>query len=167
MDIGGIIKNYRTAAGMDQSTLGQLLGVSAKTISSWEVNRTQPKMQFIEDMCAVFNCKKSDFLGDEPESFILNHEEKAIITNYRKASQDIKNTICKILDITPKHKKRPIIKVSIPQTDSQEFKEYIDKIHHKRRAATARLHGAHIEAEFMNESPIISHTIKTKRNNKT
>lgn len=74
MDIGGKIKRFRMQSGMDQKTLAQKLHVSPKTVSSWEVNRTQPKMDMIDAMCRVFNCKRSDFLDDDvaDESFLIN-----------------------------------------------------------------------------------------------
>ena len=68
MDLGGKIKNYRIRCGMDQKTLAQHLNVSPKTVSSWEVNRTEPKMEMIEAMCNVFGCNKSDFLDEEPRN---------------------------------------------------------------------------------------------------
>lgn len=117
MNIGATIKKYRLASNMEQKDLGALLGVSAKTISSWEVNRTQPKMGKIEEMCKILNCKKSDFLGEEPQDQIiistpasLNKEEEQIIVKYRLASEDIKNSVCKILDIQRLDKSKRIPK---------------------------------------------------------
>lgn len=74
MDIGGKIKRFRKQSDMDQKTLAQKLNVSPKTVSSWEVNRTQPKMDMIDAMCRVFNCKRSDFLDEDvdDESFWIN-----------------------------------------------------------------------------------------------
>lgn len=65
MDIGAKIKKYRLEKNMEQKELAKILNVSPKTISSWEVNRTQPKMEMIEAMCNVFGCKKSDFMDDD------------------------------------------------------------------------------------------------------
>lgn len=64
MDLGAKIKKYRLDLSMDQKTLAQKLNVSPKTVSSWEVNRTQPKIEMIEAMCQVFGCKKTDFLDE-------------------------------------------------------------------------------------------------------
>jgi len=69
MDIGGAIRKYRISNNMEQKELAKLLHVSDKTISSWETNRTQPKMEMIEAMCKIFNCQKSDFLDDVPMEF--------------------------------------------------------------------------------------------------
>lgn len=65
MDLGAKIKKYRAQLGMDQRDLAHRLNVSPKTVSSWEVNRTQPKMEMIDAMCKVFGCKRSDFLDED------------------------------------------------------------------------------------------------------
>lgn len=62
MDIGDKIKKFRKKSGMEQKELARRLNISPKTVSSWEVNRTQPKMEMIEAMCKIFQCRKSDFL---------------------------------------------------------------------------------------------------------
>ena len=42
--IGDNIRRLREEKGMSQSELAKKLFISDKTISSWEVNRTEPKM---------------------------------------------------------------------------------------------------------------------------
>lgn len=69
MDIGGTIRKYRISNNLEQKDLAKFLHVSDKTISSWENNRTQPKMEMIEAMCQIFHCQKSDFLDDAPMEF--------------------------------------------------------------------------------------------------
>ena len=64
MDIGKQIKKFRKNLGLKQSDLAEKLHVTSQAVSSWETNRTQPKMDMIEEMCKIFHCKKSDFLAD-------------------------------------------------------------------------------------------------------
>ena len=127
MDIGGIIRQLRKANDLKQSDLAAKLHVTPQAISSWEKNRTQPKMEMIEDMCRIFNCKKSDFLedsvSDHPDTVEINgqkyhhigltdkmpndnaqiyemsltSEEARIITNYRVLSVDDKKTLLKMV----------------------------------------------------------------------
>lgn len=50
------LKSIREKKGVSQTTLAEDLGVSQKTISSWEVGRTIPKasqMQYLEDYFEV------------------------------------------------------------------------------------------------------------------
>lgn len=47
------LKKIRESSGMSQKELAKKLGVSQKTVSSWEINRTSPKpsqMQHMEDL---------------------------------------------------------------------------------------------------------------------
>ncbi len=98
MDIGQKIKELRTDRHLEQKELADLLNVSPKTISSWEVGRTEPKMEMIEKMCKVLVCSKSDFL-DEPNAdlWVLSDNEKILIENYRKADEIGKSTIDRLL----------------------------------------------------------------------
>ena len=54
------IKEYRTKIGMSQTELGKRLNVSGGTISSWEVNRTEPTMEQVVQMTKIFGCKIED-----------------------------------------------------------------------------------------------------------
>ncbi len=82
MSIGENIKTFRELRNMSQYELSQILGVSDKTVSSWEINRTEPKMGMIEKICKALDCKKIDIIGnDETEnqvSYYINSETREI-----------------------------------------------------------------------------------------
>lgn len=69
MNIGNNIKKWREARGLKQSELAEILGVSDKTISSWEINRTEPKMGMVEKISNALNCKKIDIIGEEEPTY--------------------------------------------------------------------------------------------------
>lgn len=48
------IKNLREKRGLSQMELASLLGVSDRTISSWEIGRTEPNMGYVQAMCEIF-----------------------------------------------------------------------------------------------------------------
>lgn len=74
MNIGDKIRSIREIRGLTQAELAERLGVSSKTVSSWEVNRTEPKMGMIEKVCVTLNCRKTDIIV---ESFCKSdHEER-------------------------------------------------------------------------------------------
>lgn len=54
MSIGSNIKRLRELNEYTQDTLGDKLGVSGKTVSSWEIDRTQPKMDKVQRMSEIF-----------------------------------------------------------------------------------------------------------------
>ena len=78
MSIGNNIKKWREIRNLKQSDLAELVGVSDKTVSSWEINRTEPKMGMVEKICAALNCKKTDIVGDDGINSCFNVKGKTI-----------------------------------------------------------------------------------------
>jgi transcriptional regulator with XRE-family HTH domain len=83
MNIGDNIKKWRELRNLKQSELAELLGVSDKTISSWEINRTEPKMGMVEKISSALNCRKTDIIGIDDETepddhYYLNDETRQI-----------------------------------------------------------------------------------------
>lgn len=81
MSIGDNIKKWREHRNLKQFELAEMLGVSDKTVSSWEINRTEPKMGMVEKISSALHCKKTDIIGiddvsDEP--YYLNDETREI-----------------------------------------------------------------------------------------
>lgn len=101
MDLGTKIKEFRKQNGMEQKDLARLLNISPKTISSWETNRTQPKMEFISMMCEVFHCRKSDFLDESNVDYIvdINDFDRVLIENYHNADEIDREMVNRILGI--------------------------------------------------------------------
>ena len=58
---GTIVKQLRERKGMDQKELGEVVGVSDKTVSSWEINRTEPKMGIVQQLADYFGVS-TDYL---------------------------------------------------------------------------------------------------------
>lgn len=82
MSIGSNIKKWREYRNYKQTELAEMLGVSDKTISSWEINRTEPKMGMVERICIALECKKSDIVGDDYfNDKIINLKGPNIIRN--------------------------------------------------------------------------------------
>ena len=59
--IGTTIKMLRENKNINQEELGNVLGVSDKTISSWEINRTEPKMGIVQLLADYFGVS-TDYL---------------------------------------------------------------------------------------------------------
>ena len=79
---GNAIKILREKQKLTQSQLAEKLCVSDKTVSSWEINRTEPKMGMVEKISSALNCKKTDIIGiDETvddDHYYLNDETREI-----------------------------------------------------------------------------------------
>jgi len=67
--LGDNIKFYRNKIGLSQQELSEKLHVARPTISSWELNRTEPTMGNIEALANIFRCKKSDLIGENPTTY--------------------------------------------------------------------------------------------------
>ena len=77
---GDNLRKWRELRDMTQAELAELLHVSDKTISSWEVARTEPSMGMIERIAVVLKCSKSELIGDVA---ILTYTEKRMIDQFR------------------------------------------------------------------------------------
>ena len=80
MGIGKNIKKFRELNNLTQDELGEKMGVSGKTVSSWELNRTEPKMGMIEKLSNYFGCDTSELIGEAVKSneYYLNEDTKQI-----------------------------------------------------------------------------------------
>lgn len=67
MSLGKNIKKMRSNSGLTQKDMARLLGVSDKTISSWEIDRTEPNMGMVEKMCEIMHCTKSELISGSLE----------------------------------------------------------------------------------------------------
>lgn len=55
------MKALRTNAGLTQKQAGELLGVTKRTVHSWESNRTAPTVVQLMKMCEIYGCSPDDF----------------------------------------------------------------------------------------------------------
>ncbi len=79
MTLGENIRYLRKKNNITQEELGKRLNVSDKTISSWEIDRTEPSIGMVYEMAAYFGCDVSDLVGDVTENkHYLNEETRQI-----------------------------------------------------------------------------------------
>lgn len=50
------IRQLRESRSMNQDELGEALGISGKTVSSWEIGRTEPNLGYVEQLAEFFLC---------------------------------------------------------------------------------------------------------------
>lgn len=55
MSFGIKLQNLRKVENLSQGELALKIGVSQKTISSWETDRTSPSISDIDKLCSLFN----------------------------------------------------------------------------------------------------------------
>ena len=85
-NIGKTIKKHRKLAGLSQDELAAKIGVKRQTISSWEVDRTEPSIQDVQAMAKVFGCKVSDLIPDRTVYQVAL--EKTFIDDYYSLTEE-------------------------------------------------------------------------------
>lgn len=60
---GEELKKYRSAVGLSQKALAELLNVSQQAVGSWETNRTSPSPETIADIANVLGVSADCLLG--------------------------------------------------------------------------------------------------------
>ena len=60
------LKTLRTDAGLTQGELAKRIGVSQKTVSSWETGRTDPVMKDIVNICKALDCSMDKLTDTKP-----------------------------------------------------------------------------------------------------
>ena len=54
------LKEYRIKMDLTQAELGDKIGASQKTISSWETGRSEPTLREFTKLCEIFDCTLSN-----------------------------------------------------------------------------------------------------------
>lgn len=98
------IKEYRKLRGLSQIEIAKRLHVSQNTISSWETGRTEPNMGVIERLAQIFECKKSDLIGEGGYKENLTVSELRLITSFRLLSAEQQDIILTLAEITANRK---------------------------------------------------------------
>ena len=81
--IGDDIRRLREEMGMSQADLAKKLSISDKTVSSWEVNRTEPKFEGIKE-CRNSNRIVRNILNIHPSIQTLKEYPQNLYLSNRK-----------------------------------------------------------------------------------
>ncbi len=83
---GNKIRTYRTAKGLTQPQLAELLGVTKNAITNWEAGAARPDLAMIPALCAHLGITTDTFFG-VPCKDMLSKPEREHMRNYRILSQ--------------------------------------------------------------------------------
>ena len=71
---------------MTQAELAKRLGVGTTSVSNWCKGLKSPRMDKVDRMCEIFDCRRSDLMEDIPvnsfERLRLTPDETALIKKY-------------------------------------------------------------------------------------
>ena len=71
------LKYYLTKYDISQAELAKRLGVTPTSVSNWATGQKTPRMDKVDAMCEIFNCKRSDLLegkDDVEDGYYLDPE---------------------------------------------------------------------------------------------
>ena len=68
--LGAKLMILRKQIGLTQDELGERIGSSQKTISSWETGRTYPRMRDINALCMALDCTIEELTGKKVREVI-------------------------------------------------------------------------------------------------
>lgn len=91
MHYGQKIIALRKAANMTQAELGEKLNVTSQAVSKWENGISEPDLETIHKMCALFNVSPNEFFGVEESQSETKTEE---VPSPQPASTKIINGYC-------------------------------------------------------------------------
>lgn len=90
------LKGFMDAFGMTQKELAKKMNVSETSVSNWILGSKVPRADKVDMLCSIFNCKRSDFLEDEPKP-IINPVLQQHIEMYSQLSSEHQNTIDELI----------------------------------------------------------------------
>ena len=75
------LRFYLNKFDMTQNELAKRLGVGTTSVYNWCNGIKSPRMDKVDAMCSIFNCRRSDLMEDEPllsesEPYYLNEDAR-------------------------------------------------------------------------------------------
>lgn len=92
------IRELRTALGMSQQTLGDLVGVSKVTISDLERGNMELTLSYMKRIAPHLNAHPADLLPREANPWALTREERDFVARLRQGDTTQRQTLAKVAD---------------------------------------------------------------------
>lgn len=92
--IGDNIKQIRITRGLTQAQLADRVNVSEKTVSSWEVNRTEPKSTLYDSIAKALSCD----VGELVDGTKISPEDSFMLKKYHSLDDYGKRNVLAILN---------------------------------------------------------------------
>lgn len=86
------LRYYLELNDMRQYELAKRLGVGSSTVNDWVNARKTHRMDKVDKMCDMFNCRRSDFLEDK------KNEDEEIILKFRSLNPQGQEKVREYID---------------------------------------------------------------------
>ena len=112
MTFGETLKRLRQRNNISQDELAKKLNVKQYVISSWEIGRSEPKIEQIKFLSTYFNVP-TDYLLGKDVIMVNDEKEFEIVTNHFKqdVNDDAINEVIKLLEELSEKDKNKIVKI--------------------------------------------------------
>ena len=107
-DLETLVKNLKTYMekyDINQTELGEKMGVKPQTISKWCRGESFPNLSYLNKLCVIFHCTRSDLMDVEqtPKTIEENRKLKALMDYYDKLNDEGYKKVLEFLeDMNPK-----------------------------------------------------------------
>ena len=98
-EIGRILKEMRTAAGMTQKEVANSLGKSQQIVGHWETGYSQPDANMLFVICDLYGADINEAFGFTTKNVELTKHERSLLDAYRNA-HEMRPAVDKLLDVT-------------------------------------------------------------------
>lgn len=117
------LKMHRAEMALTQGELASRIGVSQKTVSSWEVGRSEPTMKEITKLCHLFDCT----LEDLTDTRIRKLGEISIDDIYEKINSLSFDELCR-LEKTVSERIKLVEKLNRAEKEKKELENQINRL---------------------------------------
>lgn len=127
MAIATNLRDYRKASGLKQSELAEKIGVSQKTVSSWETGRTEPTMKDVASICSLLDVSVDQLAGTKARAVgEITYED--LLVKIRSLDLDELKELLHIVRDTIATKEE-IERLTLRQAEQEKIiREYAEKI---------------------------------------
>ncbi len=94
------LRRFLIANNMTQLELSKRLGVGTTSVSNWCLGVKVPRMDKVDAMCLIFNCKRSDLMDEHIENpnanintLMLSPDQEELLSFYNKLNASGKQKI--------------------------------------------------------------------------
>jgi transcriptional regulator with XRE-family HTH domain len=92
------IKRLRTASGLTQGQLGELIGISGAAVGKWEVGEFLPKGRYVAKLAGALGIDVAALLGETPTNMDDLAEEVQMLAAFRVLPKERKLIAIKLLE---------------------------------------------------------------------
>ena len=86
-------KKFRLEKDLSVEDIGNAIGKSGKTVSSWEVGRGQPDADTMTRLCRLFDVDIADFYGESGDLAPISNDERDLVDTYRDLTSPHKHVL--------------------------------------------------------------------------